>query len=208
MSDTVVGLTGGIGSGKTTVANLFAARGIAVVDTDLIAHQLTAPGGAAMPDIVQAFGPGVARADGALDRAAMREIVFSDPAARVRLESILHPMIARLAMAECAAATSPYVIVAVPLLVETGHWRQRCDRVLVVDCDEAVQIRRVMARNGLSEDAVRAILAAQADRQTRLAAADDVVVNNGDLAHLAEEVDALHAGYLKLADTKKAKANR
>lgn len=207
MSAYVVGLTGGIGSGKTTVTDLFATHGVAIVDTDLISHRLTGPGGAAMPDIAAAFGNAVALSDGALDRAAMRRIVFADGQARQRLEGILHPMILAQAAAEVAAADSPYAVVAVPLLVEGGRWRERCDRVLVVDCEETTQIRRVMARSRLDEAEVRRILAAQADRATRLKAADDVVDNDGDLAQLAVAVAALHQRYLTFAAAKKLQAD-
>ena len=166
-----IGLTGGIGSGKTTVANLFAERGASVVDTDLIAHSLTAPDGAAMPAIVAEFGAAFADASGALDRARMRQLVFSDPGAKARLEAILHPRIrdGALAAGAAAAATCSYVIYAVPLLVESGTWRARVARVLAVDCREDVQIARVMARNNLPEAQVLAIMAAQASRAQRLA---------------------------------------
>lgn len=199
MSDYVVGLTGGIGSGKSTVAELFVRNGAALVDTDAIAHELTAAGGAAIPALLAKFGPGVIDGSGALDRAAMRQSVFADPAARAQLEAILHPLIRQLAAERCQAAAAPYVILAVPLLVESGEYRQRCQRIAVVDCPESRQIERVMARSGLSVDQVRAIMAAQATRQQRLAVADDVVVNDGDLASLGEQVDALHRKYLQLS---------
>ena len=202
MSRFVVGLTGGIGSGKSTVADLFVARGVALVDTDAIAHELTAPGGAAMADLVAAFGPEVRQADGALDRAAMRARVFADGAAKARLEGILHPLIRRLSLARCAAAPSPSVLLAVPLLVESGSYRDRCDRVLVVDCDEALQVARVQARSRLAAGEVRAIMAAQASRAQRLAAADDVVRNDAGLEGLAAQVDELHRKYTALAAAK------
>lgn len=205
MSDFVVGLTGGIGSGKSRVADLFVERGAALVDTDAIAHELTAPGGAAMPELIAAFGPGIADARGALDRAAMRQRVFVAPEERQRLEAILHPLIRRLADERCRAATAPYVILAVPLLIESGSYRQRCKRILVVDCPEELQIARVMARNGLSADEVRAIMAAQASRQQRLAAADDIIANDSDLSALEQRVKDMHAKYLTLlADIPKA----
>jgi dephospho-CoA kinase len=194
-----VGLTGGIGCGKSTVATLFAARGASVIDTDEIAHSLTAPGGAAMPAITAEFGARYATPEGALDRAAMRALVFSDPSARVRLEAILHPMIRDATAAAAAIATGPYLMFVVPLLVESGSWRGRVTRVLAIDCPEQVQIERVMARNGLSEGQVRAIMAAQASREQRLAAADDVVVNDGQLEALAPQVDRLHAFYIENA---------
>lgn len=202
MSHYIVGLTGGIGSGKTTAANLFAGLGVEVVDTDAIAHQLTGPGGAAMPALRLAFGPEVVRVDGGLDRPAMRGRVFADAAERVRLEGLLHPLIRREALARCVAAPSSYVVLAVPLLVESGAYREHCDRVLVIDCDEAVQVARVRARSGLAEAEVRAVMAAQAGRAERLAAADDVVCNDGDPAALAGEVTRLHQVYIRHAALK------
>ena len=193
-----VGLTGGIGSGKSTVADLFAARGASIVDTDVIAHSLTAPGGAAMPAIVAAFGAEFADANGALDRTRMRALVFSDGKAKAALEAILHPRIRAGALAAAEAATGDYVMYAVPLLVESGTWRDRVSRVLAVDCREDVQIARVMARNNLSEAQVRAIMAAQASRSERLAAADDVIDNNAGLDALAPQIDRLHAQYLHM----------
>ncbi|OQA34534.1 MAG: Dephospho-CoA kinase [Betaproteobacteria bacterium ADurb.Bin341] len=204
MSDFIVGLTGGIGSGKTTVSALFAARGVSVIDTDEIARQLTAAGGEAMPVIVAEFGPGITDGAGALDRNAMRRLVFSDPGARQRLEALLHPRIARIALQACAAASTPYVILAVPLLVESGGWKEYCDRVLVVDCDEALQVKRVMARSQLAENEVRAILSAQANRAQRQAIADDLIDNNAEPSVLAAAVDALHLRYLDLARQKLA----
>jgi dephospho-CoA kinase len=199
----IVGLTGGIGSGKTTVADLFARRGAALVDTDAIAHELTGPLGAAMAAIAAAFGAAVLRPDGGLDRAAMRAVVFSDRSARMRLEAILHPLIRQQSEARCeAAANAPYVVLVVPLLVETGRYRQRADRVLVVDCDESVQISRVMARSGLAAEDVRAIMATQASRAERLAVADDVVLNEGGLEALLSQVEELHQRYLDLARAK------
>ncbi len=199
MSNFIVGLTGGIGSGKSAAAGCFAAHDIGVVDTDAIAHELTAAAGAAMPALRAEFGEHVAAADGALDRSRMRRLVFADPAVRRRLEGILHPMIRELAGERCRQAGSPYVILAVPLLVESGTYRERCDRVLVVDCPESLQISRVMARNGLAEAEVRAILATQATRAQRLAAADDVVANDAGLAALEEQIAGLHQRYLHLA---------
>ena len=199
----IVGLTGGIGSGKTTVADLFAQRGAALVDTDAIAHELTAPQGAAMAAIAAAFGAAILRPDGGLDRAAMRAVVFADRAAKTRLEAILHPLIRQQSEARCEAATNaPYVLLVVPLLVETGSYRQRADRVLVVDCDESVQISRVMARSGLAADAVKAIMATQASRAERRAVADDVVLNEGGLEALLPQVEGLHLRYLDLARAK------
>lgn len=198
MSTFVVGLTGGIGSGKSSVADLFVEFGAALVDTDAIAHELTGPNGGAMPALVAEFGPAVAGPDGALDRVAMRQRVFADPAARGRLEAILHPLIRRLSDERCRAAGAPYVVLAVPLLVESGAYRERCDRIVVVDCPEDLQIQRVMARNGLSVAEVEAIMAAQATREQRLAVADDVVVNDAGFDTLRAQVEALHRKYLLL----------
>jgi dephospho-CoA kinase len=206
VSDFVVGLTGGIGSGKSAAADCFAGRGVAVVDTDAIAHELTAAGGAAMPALLAEFGPEVAAPDGALDRARMRRLAFGDPAARGRLEAILHPLIGTLAGERCRDAASPYVILAVPLLVESGTYRDRCNRIVVVDCPESLQISRVMARNALPEAEVRAIMAAQVSRAERLAVADDILSNDGDLHHLETQVADLHRKYLRLS-SQIAKAN-
>jgi len=196
----IVGLTGGIGSGKTTVANLLAERGAALVDTDLIAHQLTGPGGGAMAAIAGAFGSAVVRADGGLDRTAMRRLVFADAAARARLEAILHPLIRQRSEERCAAeATAPYVVLVVPLLVESRSYRERTDRILVVDCSQEVQVARVMARSGMSADEVRTIIASQASRDARRAIADDLVLNDGTLELLGPRVEALNRRYLELA---------
>ena len=191
-----VGLTGGIGSGKTTVADMFGALGASLVDTDAIAHALTAPHGSAMPAIVAEFGEGFATPEGALDRAKMRELVFTDPGARARLEGILHPRIREATAAAAAIATGPYVIFVVPLLIESGTWRERVTRILAVDCPEATQVARVMARNNLSEAQVRAIMAAQVTRAQRLAGADDVVLNDDGLEALSPQVERLHAFYM------------
>ena len=206
MSDFVVGLTGGIGSGKSTVADLFVAQGAALVDTDAIAHELTAPGGIAMPALLAEFGPELATATGALDRAAMRRLVFADATAKARLEAILHPLIRQVSGQRCQAATTPYVVLAVPLLVESGNYRQRCDRIVVVDCPESLQIERVMSRNGLAAAEVEAIMAAQASRAQRLAVADDVVLNAAGRDSLSAQVAVLHQKYLALA-TEKLKAS-
>jgi dephospho-CoA kinase len=187
-----LGLTGGIGSGKSTVATLLAELGAAIVDTDLIARELTTPGGAAIPAIASTFGAEAIGTDGALDRARMREIVFADPAARKRLEGILHPLIGAETERRAAAATSPVVVFDVPLLVESGRWPALVDRVWVVDCSEATQRARVMARSGWSEESVRAVIAQQATRARRRAVADVVIHNEGlDLPALARTVRGL-----------------
>lgn len=195
----VVGLTGGIGSGKSAAADIFAELGASVVDTDAIAHELTGPRGAAMTAIVAAFGTEVVAADGSLDRAAMRRLVFADAQARKRLEAILHPLIRAEAQRRCAAATGAYAVQVVPLLIEAGGYRERAARIAVVDCSEETQVARVVARNALPADEVRRIMAAQASRAQRLAAADDVIDNEGDLAALRRQVEKLHRAYLKLA---------
>ena len=194
-----VGLTGGIGCGKSTVADLFAALGATIVDTDVIAHALTAPQGAAMPAIVAEFGPDFAQQDGALDRARMRTLVFSDATARARLEAILHPRIRAATEAAGQAATGAYVIYVVPLLIESGSWRERVTRVLAIDCSEDTQVARVMQRSHLTADEVRAIMATQVTRARRLAEADDVVDNDAGLDALRAQVQALHERYLALS---------
>lgn len=195
----VVGLTGGIGSGKSRAAEAFAALGAEVVDTDAIAHQLTAPGGGALGAIVEAFGADALGADGAMDRSRMRERVFRDPAARRRLEAILHPMIRNESQHRVAAARAPYVVLVVPLLVESPGYRDRVARVLVVDCPEDEQVARVVARSRLAPAEVQRIIATQAPRARRLAAADDVIDNSGDMDALGTQVLALHQRYLELA---------
>ena len=194
-----VGLTGGIGCGKTTVADMFAALGASIVDTDVIAHSLTAPHGAAMPALLAEFGEDFATPDGALDRAKMRALVFTDDGARARLEAILHPRIRDATAAAAAIATGDYVIFVVPLLIESGTWRERVTRVLAIDCPEEVQVARVMARNGMSEAQVRAIMAAQVTREQRRAAADDIILNDDGLDVLRPQVEVLHAMYLAQA---------
>jgi len=198
----VVGLTGGIGSGKSTVADLFAARGVTLVDTDVIAHRVTAPNGIAMPAIAAEFGVSFVAADGSLDRARMRTLVFSDESSRRRLEAITHPLIRAETEREQREAQGPYVIFVVPLLVESGSWKTRVNRVLAIDCDVETQIERVMRRNGFTRDQVLAIIARQATREARLAAADDVIVNDGASREaLDADVDRLHRLYLSQAGT-------
>lgn len=195
-----IGLTGGIGSGKSAAADLFALHGAAIIDADVIAHELTAPGGAAMPALVQAFGADIRNDLGALDRAAMRQRVFADPEARRLLESILHPLIGAAMRQTAAERAGDYLVFVVPLLVEhLDRWRPQIDRLCVVDCPPALQLARVQSRSGLATEMIEAIMATQATSGQRLAAADDVLDNSGDLAHLARQVEALHARYLSFA---------
>ncbi len=191
-----VGLTGGIGSGKSTVAGLLVAQGATLVDTDAIAHGLTVPGGAAMPALRQRFGAAIAGPDGALDRAQMRGLVFADPQAKQALEAILHPMIGAEAQRQAAAAdtTGGVVVFDVPLLTESSVWRRRCHRILVVDCSAETQVQRVMARSGWGADQVQRVIDLQASRSARRAIADAVLFNETlSLAGLAAEVAALWA---------------
>jgi len=194
-----VGLTGGIGSGKSTVAAMFAKLGVHVIDTDEIAHELTRPGGEAIAPIRAAFGAEAVAADGSLDRARMRRLAFGDAQARRRLEAILHPLIRAESSRRVERAASPYAILVIPLLVESGVDRSRTARVLVVDCPEAEQLERVMRRSDLPEVEVRAILASQATREQRLAAADDVIDNSSAPEALEGQVSRLHEQYLTLA---------
>jgi dephospho-CoA kinase len=190
-----LGLTGGIGSGKSTVASLLKALGAAVIDADAIARSVTAPQGAAMPEIARQFGDAFVQADGALDRARMRALVFADPSAKQRLESIVHPCVGEETRRQTQAAVQQghaLLVFDVPLLVESKRWRQQVQRVLVIDCEPATQIQRVVARSGLAADEVGRIIAAQSPRAVRLAAADWVIYNDGlDLPALREEVMAL-----------------
>jgi dephospho-CoA kinase len=195
----VVGLTGGIGSGKSAVADAFAALGVAVTDTDRIAHATTAPGSPGLDAVLAAFGPEYRKPDGTLDRDRLRGRVFADPEARALLERIVHPLIGEAARREVAGWKSPYGILVVPLLLERGGLKGLVQRVLVVDCPEEEQLRRVMARSGLAAAEVHAIMATQSTRSARLAAADDVIDNAGPLAALAPQVAALDRRYRALA---------
>ncbi len=195
-----VGLTGGIACGKTTVANLFAALGASIVDTDVLAREVVAPGSPLLPQIAAHFGDRVLQKDGSLDRARLRELVFANPAERQWLESLTHPAIRELTDARCESATGRYVIVAIPLLVET-QGAKRFDRVLVVDCDPAMQLARLQARDGSTSREAAQILAAQASREQRLAVADDVILNNGDIAALRDQVEKLHRQYSAAASS-------
>ncbi|HUH88523.1 MAG TPA: dephospho-CoA kinase [Pusillimonas sp.] len=196
-----VGLTGGIGSGKSRVADFFQAWGAAVIDTDVIAHELTAPGGRAIEAIRSEFGSAMIAADGSLDRGAMRELVFKQPEARTRLESILHPMIGQVTHEQAQQAQGCYLVFVVPLLVESGRWRDKVDRICVVDCDPATQIARVKARSGLTQQAIERIMSVQVSRETRLAAADDIVLNDGatTLDQLEARSRVLHESWCKSA---------
>ncbi|MCU0974847.1 MAG: dephospho-CoA kinase [Steroidobacteraceae bacterium] len=193
-----IGLTGGIASGKSAVADLFARRGVAVLDTDQIARDVVAPGTPGLAEVVEAFGPVVLAPDGSLDRRALRERVFANPADRRRLESILHPRIRAELERRSAVAGGPYQVLVIPLLVE-GTGQTRVDRVLVVDCPEELQVARLVARDGGTESSARAILAAQASRAERLAVADDVIENDGAREALETAVAALDARYRRLA---------
>jgi dephospho-CoA kinase len=187
-----IGLTGGIGSGKSTVAGLLVRQGAALVDADAISRRLTQPGGAAIPALAAEFGAGIVDTDGALDRNAMRQLVFADAEAKRRLEAILHPLIGAETQAQAEAAQAPAIVFDVPLLVESAHWRTRVQRILVVDCEESTQVERVTARSGLSSDAVLSIIAQQASRQRRRACADAVIYNDAiTLQGLATHVDTL-----------------
>ena len=194
----VVGLTGGIGSGKTAVSDAFARRGVPVIDTDLLARELVVPGQPALQEIVEAFGPDILDSAGQLDRALLRQRVFADPLAHQRLEAILHPRIQVLAAERLRRCRADYAIVVVPLLVETGGY-PFIDRVLVIEADEATRIARVQARSGLDANAVRTIMHNQAGAAERRAAADDIIDNNGTLTELDGEVATLHERYQAIA---------
>ncbi len=195
-----VGLTGGVASGKTTVANLFAALGVPIVDTDLLAREIVAPGSPLLAQVAAHFGPDVLQPDGTLDRRALRERIFADAGQRRWLESLTHPAIRQLTDARSASAQGPYVIVAIPLLVETSGGA-RFDRVLVVDAAPGLQLARLVARDGLTRAAAERMLAAQASREQRLAAADDVISNDGDIAKVRDQVEKLHRQYRAAAAT-------
>jgi dephospho-CoA kinase len=193
-----IGLTGGIASGKTTVASRFRELGVPVIDADEVSRAVVAPGEPGFTDVLERFGAGVLGANCELDRRALREIVFADPSSRGALESILHPLIRAEMERRETMAEGPYVVMAIPLLVE-GASRDRIDRILVVDVEEAVQLDRLMARDGSTTEQARTILAAQATRTGRLAAADDVLMNTGTITELRQAVDQLHERYQRLA---------
>ncbi len=194
----IVGLTGGIASGKTTVADCFADLGAPVIDADAVAREVVLPGQPALDQLVEAFGEGILAADEQLDRSRLREVVFDNPGKRKQLESILHPAIGAMMQERMAAARGDYIIQMVPLLVETGG-HQRVDRVLVIDTPEEVQVARVTARDGVDAAQARAILEAQADREKRLAHAHDVILNDGDPAHIHAWVKQLDRAYREMA---------
>jgi dephospho-CoA kinase len=195
----IVGLTGGIGSGKSAAAQVFEELGATVIDTDAVAHALTGPGGGAIEPIRAAFGEDYITGEGALARPRMRELVFADAGQKRLLEAILHPLIRAHSSELVRTARGPYVILMVPLLIESGDYRGRCQRILVVDCPEELQLERVIARSGIAAAQVRAIMANQVTRAARLAAADDVIDNSGDPVQLRRQVEALHLRYLQLA---------
>jgi dephospho-CoA kinase len=194
-----IGLTGGIASGKSTVTQRFAELGVPVIDADVASRSVVEPGKPGLAQVVQRFGPQVLDTQGHLDRRALRALIFNDPDSRRALDAILHPLIRAEMELAAAAAQGPYVVMAIPLLIESGNARARVDRVLVVDVDETLQIQRVQARDGGSAEQARAILASQASRAARLAEADDVLLNAGSVADLRHAVDRLHEQYLHLA---------
>jgi dephospho-CoA kinase len=194
-----VGVTGGIGSGKTTVSQAFASLGVPVIDTDEISRSLTSANGLALPELRKVFGDAAFGADGSLDRRRLRSLILNDSHAKRQLESILHPMIERETLRQLERLSSPYALVVIPLLVETGDYEQMLDRILVVDCGEETQVRRALARGGWEEAEIRAMLAMQAPRLVRLARADDVIDNDGNLYALRVQVALLDEKYRALA---------
>jgi dephospho-CoA kinase len=194
-----IGVTGGLGSGKTAVSQAFARLGVPVIDTDEISRALTAADGAALPMLRKAFGDSIFNADGTLNRNALRALILNDRAAKSRLESILHPMILHEVAIQLARLNAPYVMIVVPLLVESGNYLDMLDRVLVVDCSEETQIQRALARGGWDESEIRAMMATQASRQARLKLADDVIHNDGGMDALTAQVAALNEKYHALA---------
>ena len=195
-----LGITGGIGSGKSTIAQLFAEKGACVIEMDAIAHQLTMSGGKAMDAIAREFGEQFVNPDGSLNRAVMRELVFQDEMARKKLEAILHPMIKHKAQEQANQSKGDYVIYVIPLLTEQSVWQDMSDRILLVDCPEELQIKRVMMRNNMTKEQVQAIMAAQATREERLAIADDVILNDTELDKLLAKVTHLDSKYKKIAE--------
>lgn len=201
----IVGLTGGIGSGKSTVCRLFADFDVPIIDTDIIARQLVEPGTVALSRLAEAFGPAILNQDGSLNRATLRQLVFSDAHHKQQLDAIMHPLIFEEMEAQVQRVRAAYCLLVIPLLVET-HNNYALDRVLLVDCPEQIQIQRVVERDGISEEQARAIVAAQASRQQRLALAHDVIDNTAPPEHLAEQVKRLHNSYLFLATARTTSA--
>lgn len=201
MSKIVIGLTGGIGSGKSTVCQLFAQYGIAIIDADLIAREIVQPGQPTLEAIIQLFGPRILNADGTLNRSALRDIVFADPQALAKLNGIMHPTIFRAIDYAVAQAQSVYCVVAVPLLVETGC-QNRFDRILVINCDTKTQIQRVSQRDQLAAEQIQAIIDSQLPANERAKYADDLIINNGNFEILAEQVKKLHNSYIQLASAR------
>jgi dephospho-CoA kinase len=202
-----IGLTGGIASGKSTVTQRFGELGVPVIDADVASRTVVEPGKPGLAQVVARFGTGVLDADGQLDRSALRKLIFKDSSLRQALDAILHPLIRVEMERDAAQSEGPYVVMAIPLLVEGGSAGKRADRVLVVDADETLQIQRLQARDGSSVEQARAILASQASRAARLAAADDVLLNTGTVAELRQAVDRLHEQYLQLAQTSSSRRN-
>ena len=202
-----IGLTGGIASGKSTVTQRFTELGVPVIDADVASRTVVEPGKPGLAQVVERFGPQVLDTEGRLDRRALRTVIFNDSASRQALEAILHPLVRADMERQAASAQGPYVVMAIPLLIEGGNPHQRVDRVLVVDADEALQIQRVQMRDGASSEQARAILASQASREARLAAADDVLSNTGSVAELRQAVDLLHKQYLQLSQTSPSSEN-
>ena len=200
-----IGLTGGIASGKSTVARLFTDLRVPVIDADVAARTVVAPGTRGLARVIERFGPGILAKNGELDRRALRDLIFSDAGSRRDLEIILHPLIRADMERSADRAVGPYIVMAIPLLIEGGP-SDRVDRILVVDVDEAVQLRRVMERDGCTAEQARAILASQAGRSARLAAADDVLQNTGTVTDLRQAVDRLHEHYLRLAEIQRSGA--
>jgi dephospho-CoA kinase len=196
-----IGLTGGIASGKSTVTQRLAELGVPVIDADVASRSVVEPGKPGLAQVVQRFGVGVLDADGRLDRRTLRNLIFKDSSLRQALDAILHPLIRAEMEREAGVAKGPYVVMAIPLLVESGSADKRVDRVLVVDAEETLQIQRLQARDGSSAEQARAILASQSGRAARLAAADDVLSNTGTVAELRQAIDRLHEKYLQLAQT-------
>lgn len=195
----IIGLTGGIGCGKSIASQIFSSLGINIIDTDVIAKELTQTNGQAIQSIREIFGDDYLNGDGSLNRGKMRQLVFSDSALRIKLESILHPLILKEVLQQVSQVQSPYVIIAIPLLIESKDYDHLLHRVLVVDCEEQLQISRTMMRNQLSEQQVKAIMATQVSRDARLQKADDVLVNNKDIEYLKTQILQLHHKYLVLS---------